>query len=279
MRKNIITAVALACILAAPVAQAAAANAGVEMTEMATVKKTSKKKTTKKATKKTTAKKSTSSKKSSTATTAKVDSSKTAEAATSTSSSSTGLGSVLGGILGAATGSSSSTAGSILSGLTSIFDANKQATASDLAGTWNYTEPAVVFSSENALKNIGGKLASSAIESKLKTQFAKLGIKKGAMKMTFDKDGNFTQTIAGKTLSGTYTIKKKQVVLSYAGQVQQFIGTTQVDGNDLLIVMDASKLLKYASVIGTVTGSSALKTLGSLLGSMDGMQVGLKLNK
>ncbi|MDY4411200.1 MAG: DUF4923 family protein [Prevotella sp.] len=275
MKKNIITAVALACLLAAPVAQAAAANAGVEMTEMATPKK---KTTKKKTTKKTTTKKSTT-KKSTATTTAKVDSSKTAEAATSTSSSSTGLGSVLGGILGAATGSSSSTAGSILSGLTSIFDANKQATASDLAGTWNYTEPAVVFSSENALKNIGGKLASSAIESKLKTQFAKLGIKKGAMKMTFDKDGNFTQTIAGKTLSGTYTIKKKQVVLSYAGQVQQFIGTTQVDGNDLLIVMDASKLLKYASVIGTVTGSSALKTLGSLLGSMDGMQVGLKLNK
>ena len=275
MKKNIITAVALACLLAAPVAQAAAANAGVEMTELATPKK---KTTKKKTTKKTTTKKSTT-KKSIATTTAKEDSSKTAQTATSTSSSSTGLGSVLGGILGAATGSSSSTAGSILSGLTSIFDANKQATASDLAGTWNYTEPAVVFSSENALKNIGGKVASSAIESKLKTQFAKLGIKKGAMKMTFDKDGNFTQTIAGKTLSGTYTIKKKQVVLSYAGQVQQFIGTTQVDGNDLLIVMDASKLLKYASVIGTVTGSSALKTLGSLLGSMDGMQVGLKLNK
>ena len=275
MKKNIITAVALACLLAAPVAQAAAANAGVEMTELATPKK---KTTKKKTTKKTTTKKSTT-KKSTATTTAKEDSSKTAQTATSTSSSSMGLGSVLGGILGAATGSSSSTTGSILSGLTSIFDANKQATASDLAGTWNYTEPAVVFSSENALKNIGGKVASSAIESKLKTQFAKLGIKKGAMKMTFDKDGNFTQTIAGKTLSGTYTIKKKQVVLSYAGQVQQFIGTTQVDGNDLLIVMDASKLLKYASAIGSVTGNSALKTLGSLLGSMDGMQVGLKLNK
>lgn len=275
MKKNIITAVALACLLAAPVAQAAAANAGVEMTELATPKK---KTTKKKTTKKTTTKKSTT-KKSTATTTAKEDSSKTAQTATSTSSSSMGLGSVLGGILGAATGSSSSTTGSILSGLTSIFDANKQATASDLAGTWTYTEPAVVFSSENALKNIGGKVASAAIESKLKTQFSKLGIKKGAMKMTFDKDGNFTQTIAGKTLSGTYTIKKKQVVLSYAGQVQQFIGTTQVDGNDLLIVMDASKLLKYASAIGSVTGNSALKTLGSLLGSMDGMQVGLKLNK
>lgn len=279
MKKNIITAVALACLLAAPVAQAAAANAGVEMTEMATVKKTSKKKTTKKTTKNTTAKKSTSSKKSSTATTAKVDSSKTAEAATSTSSSSTGLGSVLGGILGAATGSSSSTAGSILSGLTSIFDANKQATASDLAGTWNYTEPAVVFSSENALKNIGGKLASSAIESKLKTQFAKLGIKKGAMKMTFDKDGNFTQTIGTQKFTGTYTTSGKNVVLTYAGGLKQLVGTTQLDGNSLLIVMEAGKLLKYAGTIGKLTGNSTVSTLGSLLGGYDGMEVGMRLQK
>lgn len=279
MRKNIITVVALACLLAAPVAQAAAANTGVEMAATSTAKK----KTTKKSTKKTTKKKTTKSTATTAATsTAKIDTSKNSNSVTSgSSSSSTGLGSILGGILGAATGSSSSgsTAGSIISGLTSIFDANKQASASDLAGTWTYTEPAVVFSSENALKNIGGKLASSAIEKKLQTQFSKFGIKKGAMKMTFDKDGNFTQTVAGKTLSGTYAIKKKQVVLSYAGQVQQFIGTTQVDGNDLLIVMDASKLLKYASAISKLTGSSTLSTLGSLLGSMDGMQVGLKLNK
>lgn len=282
MRKNIITVVALACLLAAPVAQAAAANIGVEMAATATAKKkTTKKSTNKTAKKSTKSAKTTKSAATAATSTAKVDSSKTSQSVTSESSSSTGLGSVLGGILGAATGSSSSgsTAGSIISGLTSIFDANKQASASDLAGTWTYTEPAVVFTSENALKNIGGKLASSAIEKKLQTQFSKFGIKKGAMKMTFDKDGNFTQTVAGKTLSGTYAIKKKQVVLSYAGQVQQFIGTTQVDGNDLLIVMDASKLLKYASAISKLTGSSTLSTLGSLLGSMDGMQVGLKLNK
>ena len=280
MRKNIITVVALACLLAAPVAQATAANTGVEMAATSTAKKKTTKKSTKKTTKKKTTKKSTAT--TSATSTAKIDTSKTSNSVTSgSSSSSTGLGSILGGILGAATGSSSSgsTAGSIISGLTSIFDANKQASASDLAGTWTYTEPAVVFTSENALKNIGGKLASSAIEKKLQTQFSKFGIKKGAMKMTFDKDGNFTQTVAGKTLSGTYAIKKKQVVLSYAGQVQQFIGTTQVDGNDLLIVMDASKLLKYASAISKLTGSSTLSTLGSLLGSMDGMQVGLKLNK
>lgn len=146
-------------------------------------------------------------------------------------------------------------------------------------GTWTYTEPAVVFSSNNVLQNIGGKVASSAIESQLEQQFEKAGIKKGAMKMTFDKNGNFTQSMNGKTLSGTYTVKDSKIVLSYAGGIKQLIGTTQLDGNDLLIVMDASKLLKYANVIGSLTGNTALKSLGNLLGSYNGMEVGMKLNK
>ena len=63
-------------------------------------------------------------------------------------------------------------------------------------------------------------------------------------------------------------------MLSYAGGIKQLIGTTQLDGNDLLIVMDASKLLKYANVIGSLTGNTALKSLGNLLGSYNGMEVG-----
>jgi hypothetical protein len=52
-----------------------------------------------------------------------------------------------------------------------------------------------------------------------------------------------------------------------------------VDGNDLLIVMDASKLLSYMKTIGSLSGNSTLKTASSLLGSMDGMQCGLRLEK
>lgn len=134
----------------------------------------------------------------------------------------------------------------------------------------------MVFTSENALSSIGGKMAAQAIEKQLQSKLEKYGIKKGVMKMTFDKDGNFTQTLAGKTLSGTYTIKNKQVVLSYGGTVKQIVGTTQVDGNDLLIVMDASKLLQYAKLLGTVSGSSTLQAASSLLNSVNGMKVGLK---
>lgn len=245
----------------APLAEAAASVAGMET--LATAKKKTVKKTTKKTKTTTTAKK---------ATTATESTAKTA-ATTSTSNS----GSLLGGIISAIGGGSKG--GSILSGLSTIFDATKGATKDRIVGSWTYTEPAVVFSSNNVLSSIGGKVAAQAIEKKLQEQFDKAGIKKGMMTMTFDKDGKFTQVIGKRATSGTYTISDHNVVLNYGGKVKQIVGTTQLDGNDLLIVMDASKLLKYANVLGALTGNSALKSIGSAISSLDGMEIGLKLNK
>lgn len=175
--------------------------------------------------------------------------------------------------------SNGGTTDDLLSGITSIFSDKKVATIDDLVGEWTYTEPAVVFMSENLLKKAGGKLASSAIEKTIETQLNKVGITKGAMKMTFTRNGRFTQTIGGRRLRGTFTIKGKEVVLKYAGEIKQLVGTTQVDGNDLLIVMDASKMLTYLKAIGSISGNASLKTATSLLGSMDGMLCGLRLNR
>lgn len=275
----------------APVVEAAANTTGVET--LATAKKKTVKKTTKKTTataKKdstTTTKKATTTKKKTATTDATTGAStltgnttktttnvcSTAKSVTGTSSS----GSLLGGIISAIGGGSKD--GSLLSDLSTIFDATKGATKDRIIGSWTYTEPAVVFSSKNVLSNIGGKIASQGIEKKLQEQFEKAGIKKGMMTMTFDKDGKFTQVIGKRTTSGTYTISDHNVVLNYGGKIKQIVGTTQLDGNDLLIVMDASKLLKYANVLGSLTGSSALKSLGSAVSSLDGMEVGLKLNK
>ena len=175
--------------------------------------------------------------------------------------------------------SKSASTSDLVSGLTSVFSSKKVATVEDLVGSWTYTEPAVVFTSGNLLKSAGGKVASATIEKNLQTQLSKVGITKGKLKMNFTKDGKFTQTVAGKTLRGTFTVNGKSVVLKYARQVKQVIGTTQVDGNNLLIVMDVSKLLGYMKTLGTLSGNQSLKTATSLLGSMDGMLCGLRLNK
>lgn len=195
------------------------------------------------------------------------------------------LGNILKGVVSGSTDSSSSStstsssSSSLLSSLTSIFSSSKVATKDKIIGTWVYEEPAVVMESSNALKNIGGKVVTGTIESQLSKKLESYGFKKGAVTMTFDKSGNFTQTLKGKTLKGTYTIEDENVVLKYAGKVSQIVGTTQVDGNNLLIVMDASKLLKYVNVLGTVSQNSTLKTASSLIGSMDGLECGLKLTK
>ena len=175
--------------------------------------------------------------------------------------------------------SDGSQAGGLLSALTSIFSGDKVATKDKIIGTWVYEEPAVVLTGDNALKNIGGKLAAAAVEEKLKGKLEGFGVKKGCVSMTFGEDGNFTQTLLGKTLSGTYTIEDKNIVLKYGGHISQIIGTTQLDGNNLLIVMDASKLLKYVNVLGDISQNATLKTATSLLSSMDGLECGLKLVK
>lgn len=244
----------------APLAEANANTTGVETLATAK-KKTTVKKTVKK-----------------TKTTANAGNTTNAENTVKTANeASNSHGSLLGGIISAIGGGSKD--GSILSGLSTIFDATKGATKDRIIGSWTYTEPAVMFSSKNVLSNIGGKVAAQAIEKKLQEQFDKAGIKKGMMTMTFDKDGKFTQVIGKRATSGTYTISDHNVVLNYGGKVKQIVGTTQLDGNDLLIVMDASKLLKYANVLGALTGNSALKSIGSAVSSLDGMEIGLKLNK
>lgn len=169
--------------------------------------------------------------------------------------------------------------GGIISALTSIFSGDKVATKDKIVGTWVYEEPAVVLTGDNALKNLGGKLAASAVEEKLRSKLEGFGVKKGCVTMTFDEDGNFTQALLGKTVKGTYTVEDKNIVLKYGGRVSQIVGTTQLDGNNLLIVMDVSKLLEYVNVLGDISQNTTLKTATSLLSGMDGLECGLKLVK
>lgn len=197
-------------------------------------------------------------------------------------SAQTGLGDILSKVKEAAEARNNTDGkakGGVLSTLTGVFSKNKVATKELVTGTWVYEEPAVVFKSDNILKKSGGKLASSLIEKKLQEKLEKYGFKKGMVSMSFDKNGNFEQKLRGKSLKGTYTIDGKNIILKYAGKVSQFVGTTQVDGDCLLIVMDASKLLKYVNALGKYSNDSRLKAATSLLGSMDGMECGLLLRK
>ena len=166
----------------------------------------------------------------------------------------------------------------VASGLASIFSSSKQATADNIVGTWVYESPAIVFQSDDLLSKAGTAIASKKLETKLQKTLTKYGIAPGNFTITFKSDGTFSETIKGKTYSGKWTVKDSKLVLTYA--LKSMTITTQKDGNNLLFVTDATKLLTLLQTLGAKTAtSSSLSTITSLAKNIKGMQVGITLVK
>lgn len=186
------------------------------------------------------------------------------------------LGDILGAIGG---GTSQGSQGSdLISGLTSVFSNNKTATSKNIVGTWTYQEPAIVLSSTNVLTNAAAKVASNKIEKNLQSHLTKYGIKPGAMSITFNENGTFTEIIGKKTVNGKWQIKDKQLVITY-GTVKPVSITTQIDGKNLMIVTKADKLLTLFKTFGAKSTNSTVSTITSLMKNVNGMQCGLTFVK
>lgn len=182
------------------------------------------------------------------------------------------LGDVLNGVLG------SSQTGDVVQGLTSVFSSDKQATADNIIGTWSYSEPAIVFTSDNILAKAASKIAANKVEKKLQEQLSKYGIQPGAFTMTFKEDGTFTETLKGKTTQGKWAVKNSKLQLTIIG-VKTLSVTTQIDGKDMQFVTDATKLLNLFKTLGAKSSNSNIKTVASLMKSVNGMQAGITLRK
>lgn len=182
----------------------------------------------------------------------------------------------LGNILGGITGNSNSS--DLVSGLTSIFSSNKQATADNIVGTWSYDSPAIVFESEDFLTKTGAALAANKLETSIQNTLAKYGITKDKFSITFKEDGTFTETIRGKSYSGKWAVEDSKLQLTY--QIKTMEITTQKEGDQLMFVTDASKLLNLIQTLGAKTATrSSLSTITALAKNIKGMKVGLTLVK
>ena len=186
------------------------------------------------------------------------------------------LGNILGNVLGAATNNSSG--GDLVSTLTSVFSSDKQASKNNIIGTWSYTEPAIVFTSDNFLAKAASKVAANKLENKLQTYLTKYGIKPGTFSMTFKEDGTYTRTLNGRTAQGTWTVKDSKLLLTIAG-IKTIAITTQIDGQDMQFVTDATKLLNLFKSFGAKSTNANLQTITSLMKSINGMQAGITLHK
>ena len=180
--------------------------------------------------------------------------------------------SVLNGVLGG--GQSED----IVSGITSIFSKDKQANKNNIIGTWSYTEPAIMFTSDNLLTKLAAKVAANKLEDKLQSYLTQYGVKPGALVLTFNEDGTCTETLNGKSMKGKWQVKDSKLVLTLGG-IKSLQITTQIDGKNMMFVTDATKLLKLFKSVGAKSTNKNIQTVTSLMKNVDGMQAGVSLKK
>lgn len=182
----------------------------------------------------------------------------------STSASDKSTGSFLANALGALLGNSNSL---------------KEA---DLIGTWKYSGPDCRFEDENLLKKAGGEIAAKEVENKLSETFEKYGFTGSSVSVTFNEGGSCQIKAAGHSLPMKYTFDEQNRLITFSGALglANFTATAcKSSGNHLSLLFDADKLLSLVSLVGSYSGSTTVKALSSLLGSYDGMKVGMELKK
>lgn len=152
----------------------------------------------------------------------------------------------------------------------------------DIAGTWEYSAPAVSFKSDNLLKKAGGAAAATSLEGKLSTYYKYANIQ--SMKLEIKEDSTFTMSLKRTSLKGDITKDEEgNFFFNYkvAGRIN--IGTIQTyltkSGNTLDVTYDVSKLIKLIEKVGTYTGNSTVKGISSLLNEYDGVTAGFKMKK
>lgn len=167
---------------------------------------------------------------------------------------------------------------SVVSSLGSVISSKLIPNSVQIVGTWAYKEPAVMFTSDNALKSTAGAAMSKQIETKVQSYLSKLNLGAAKMTMTFEKDNTFYVTRNGKNIaSGTYALTDDDVTLTFKGKTNPCKVTPQLDNGTLVVVMDATKLKTFLEGIGSKV--SQLSTITTLMKSMDGMMVGIRMTK
>ena len=159
-------------------------------------------------------------------------------------------------------------------------------TFENLQGTWMYVNPALQLEGDNALKNVAGSLAATEAEKKMKEYCAKVGIVEGVFNYVFNSDSTFTSALKRGSLKGTYSVspEDKTVTLRYTVDNKKLTVSTLtahvvLSGNELTLLFNADKLLKFLSTVSSISSNTTLKAINKLASEYDGMMLGFDLKK
>ena len=180
---------------------------------------------------------------------------------------------VLGDIFGAVT--NGTTIGNVI---TSVIGLDK-VTQQQIQGTWKYKGPGCAFSSEQALAKAGGEIAAVQVEEKLKPYYDNLKITAGNTWFTFNEDQSFKAQVAGKSISGTYTLNEKDGQMTLKTLLFSINGYAKREVGGISILFESKKLLTIFQAIAAISGNQALEGIGEISKNYDGVRIGFDLKR
>ena len=190
-----------------------------------------------------------------------------------TSTQNSATGSILGDIFSAAT--SGQTVGNVL---TSVLGLDKM-TQKDLIGTWKYSSPGCAFTSQQLLAQAGGEVVATQIKTKLQPTFNTVGINSSNTYVTFNQDGTFTASIAGKQWSGKYTYDEKDGSVKLSSLLLSLNGYVKRNTSGMSLLFESKKILPVLQTIAAMSGNSSLQTIGEISKNYDGVRIGFDMRK
>lgn len=189
-----------------------------------------------------------------------------------------GLAGVLGG------DKTTSTLGNILSGIAGTV----YSSPITLDGSYIYNGIAVSATSSEGgiLTNLAGTAVTSGIETKADEYLAKVGIKPGAMKWTFNADEKtFAVSVGSISIPGTYKVGngERTVTLTFGKSFQylSMTGTLESSSSGARMLFTSDKAVAFLKKLASTLGqsSSSIAGIASLASGYDNYRIGFKLAK
>lgn len=188
-------------------------------------------------------------------------------------------------------GGQSSKAASTVSAITNVVSGLAGTVYSapvSLNGTYNYNGIAVsATSSEGGIvANLAGSAVTSGIETKADEYLAKVGIKPGAMKWTFNADEKtFAVSVGSISIPGTYKVGngERTVTLTFGKSFQylSMTGTLESSSSGARMLFTSDKAVAFLKKLASTLGqsSSSIAGIASLASGYDNYRIGFKLAK
>lgn len=168
--------------------------------------------------------------------------------------------------------------GTLANAFTSVIGLDK-VTKSGMVGTWRYDSPGCAFTSENLLAKAGGEVAATKIEEEMAPYFQQVGINAQNTTVTFNEDGSFSASIAGKSFKGTWTLDESTAKVTMKGLLLTINCYAKREYSGISLLFESKKLLTVLQAMAAMSGNDTAQKIGDLSKNYDGVRIGFDMKK